>query len=154
MADSYGDVMTKVANSSPLVQPEANEVLGRVRIFSESVTLASQPNADQIAVARIPAGATIHEVQIYSDQDLSLHALDLGYNSAEVSGSTGDEILNGVTGPNATTVSHPVTVDTPKPTDINSTNEATKGARNVWIGSDTDMPASGTLRVKIFFSFD
>ena len=63
MATQYGLQMGRLRNTAPVDLPMAGDVHGRVRCFNEKVTLASQPTADIIEVARLPKGARVHRAR-------------------------------------------------------------------------------------------
>ena len=59
MAVLYGTQMAKLRNSTPVQLPAVSDVHGRVRVFNENVTLASQTTSDTIEIASLPKGARV-----------------------------------------------------------------------------------------------
>lgn len=59
MATSYGTEMTKLRNTTPPEKPDAGAVSGKLRVFSESFTMAAQQVGDIIELAKLPKGARV-----------------------------------------------------------------------------------------------
>ena len=59
MATTYGTEMTKLRNTTPPEKPDAGAVSGKLRVFSETFTMAAQAAGDIIELARLPKGARV-----------------------------------------------------------------------------------------------
>ena len=141
MATQYGLQMGRLRNTAPVDLPMAGDVHGRVRCFNEKVTLASQPTADIVEVARLPKGARVLYGLLVSTVSLGASTLAIG-----VSGTTGKYRA-------ATTFT---TIDTPilfGPAASLGEPLATEEIVFLTIAA-APLPASGTLRVLIFYTLD
>lgn len=75
MASHNGTQEAKIASGS---EPNVNFVGGRVRVFNEQVTYASQASGDTIKVATLPAGAVILGFILNTDTSTSTATLAVG----------------------------------------------------------------------------
>ena len=141
MATQYGTQMGRLRNSAPVDLPLAGDVHGRVRVFNEKVLLAAQPTADIVEVARLPKGARVLYGILNSTVSLGSSTLAVG-----VAGNTGKYRPAAVF----------TAVDTPTlfvPAAV--AGEALTAEDIVILTIATAaLPASGTLRVMIFYSLD
>jgi hypothetical protein len=137
----YGAQMTKLRNTVPQDLPAVADVHGRVRVFNEKVTLASQTTSDTIEVAKLPKGARVLYGLLTSSVSLGSSTVAIG-----ISGTTGKYRA-------AATFTA-----TDAPTTFGATanvGEALAAEEIVFltIGAAT-LPASGTLRVILFYTLD
>lgn len=141
MANSYGKQMGLLRNNVPQQLPSAGDVYGRVRCFNETVTLASQASGDTIEVAKLPKGARPLYGIINTDTSLGSSTISIGpassaakYRAAGTFTATDTPTLFGKAGGvgDALTAEEIVLI--------------TIGA--------AALPASGTLRVQMFYVVD
>lgn len=141
MATQYGTQMGRLRNSAPVDLPLAGDVHGRVRVFNEKVVLASQPTTDIVEVARLPKGARVLYGILNSSVSLGSSTLAIG-----VAGNTGKYRAAAVF----------TAVDTPTvfvPAAVAGDPLASEEIVILTIAAAA-LPASGTLRVMIFYSLD
>jgi hypothetical protein len=141
MATLYGDQMTKVTNLVVSQRPAISDVSAPVRVFLETITLASQTTSDIIYCGRIPLGARVLRISLNTSVTLGSSTLALG-----ISGSTGKYRAAAVlTAANAW--------------EVNALNAATGVALTAQediyftIGAAT-LPASGRLLVLTEYTFN
>ena len=141
MATQYGTQMGKLRNTIPVDLPVVSDVHGRVRCFNEKITLNSQPTTDTIEVARLPKGARVLFGILNSTVSLSTSTIALGtaasngkYRAAAVFTATDTPTFFGL----ATKVGEALTAE-----DIVIITIATAA-----------LPASGVLRVQLFYAVD
>lgn len=141
MATQYGTQMGRLRNSAPVDLPLAGDVHGRVRVFNEKLVLASQPTADIVEVARLPKGARVLYGILNSTVSLGSSTLAVG-----IAGNTGKYRAAAVfTAVDTPTVFVPAAV----------AGEPLTAEEIVILTTATAaLPASGTLRVLIFYSLD
>ena len=84
MAVFYGIQMAKLRNSTPVQLPAVSDVHGRVRVFNETVTLASQTTSDTIEIASLPKGARVLYGVLTTDTSLGSSTVAIG-----IAGTTG-----------------------------------------------------------------
>jgi hypothetical protein len=140
MAALNGLQMAKL-KASPIDYPEVADVGGRLRVFNEKVTLASQTTSDTIAVARLPKGARVLYGVLHGDTSLGTATIAIGvagvagkYRAAATFTATNAPTLFGATA----ALGEPLAADE----DVIVT---------VAVAS---LPASGTLRVQLVYSID
>jgi len=141
MAIQYGTQMGRLRNSLPVDLPMAGDIHGRVRVFNEKVVLATQPTTDIVEVARLPKGARVLYGIVNSTVSLGSSTLAIG-----VAGNTGKYRAGAVfTVPDTPTLFAPAAV----------AGEALTAEEIVilTIGAAA-LPASGTLRVMLFYTLD
>jgi hypothetical protein len=141
MATQYGLQMGRLRNTAPVDLPMAGDVHGRVRCFNEKVTLAAQPTSDIIEVARLPKGARVLYGILAASVSLGSSTLAIGvagtatkYRAAAVFTAVDTPTLFGP----AANIGEPL---------------AAEEIVIVTIGAAA-LPASGTLRVLIFYTLD
>jgi hypothetical protein len=141
MAVLYGTQMAKLHNSTPVQLPAVSDVHGRVRVFNEIVTLASQTTSDTIEIAQLPKGARVLYGVLTTDTSLGSSTVAIGiagltgkYRAAATFTATNTPTLFGVTAGIGTAIAAEETV------------VITIAAAN--------FPSGGTLRVMIFYSLD
>ena len=138
MATQYGTQMARL-NAGTI--PAPGFVDGAVRCFCEEIALASQPTTDAIEVARLPKGAIPLFGVIESDTSLGTATVAIG--------------IAGATGKYRAAATFTAT-DTPA---LFGAGAAIGGALAdeekviVTIGTAA-LPATGTLRVMLFYAFD
>jgi hypothetical protein len=127
--------------SFPIDYPEVADVGGRLRIFNEKVTLASQTTADTVQVANLPRGARVLFGILVSTVSLGSSTIAIG-----VSGTAGKYRTAGA----FTTVDAPTLFGAAA-----SVGEplATEEMVIITIGAAT-LPSSGTLRVMMIYTVD
>lgn len=142
MAVHYGTQMAKLHNSTPIQLPAVSDVHGRVRVFNETVTLASGLNtSDAIEVAQLPKGARVLYGVLTTDTSLGSSTVAIG-----IAGSTGKYRAAATFTATNTPTLFGVATGTGTPLAAEETVVVTIGTAN--------LPASGTLRVMIFYSLD
>jgi hypothetical protein len=141
MAVLYGTQMAKLRNSTPVQLPAVSDVHGRVRVFNETVTLATQTTSDTIEIAQLPKGARVLYGVLTTDTSLVSSTVAIGiagatgkYRAAATFTATNTPTLFGVTAGIGTALAAEETVI------------ITIAAAN--------FPSSGTLRTMIFYSLD
>jgi len=141
MATQYGLQMGRLRNTAPVDLPMAGDVHGRVRCFNEKVTLASQPTADIVEVARLPKGARVLYGLLVSTVSLGSSTLAIG-----ITGTTGKyRAAATFTAADTPTLFGPAA----------SLGEALTAEEIVFLTiAAAPLPASGTLRVLIFYTLD
>ncbi len=140
MATLYGTQMAKL-RVAPQAVPDPGFVDGTVRVFCEEITLSGQPTTDVIEVARLPKGAVPLYGVLLTDTSLGTATVAVG-----VSGNAGKY-----------RAAAPFTaVDTPDPFGVAAgVGQALGAEETVFITIGTAaLPASGTLRVMFFYSFN
>jgi len=137
----YGAQMTKLRNTAPQDLPAVADVHGRVRVFNEKVTLASQTTSDTIEVAKLPKGARL----LYG---LLTSSVSLGSSTVAVG-------IAGTTGKYRAAALFTAT-DTPTPFGVAANvGEPLAAEEIVFLTiAAASLPASGTLRVTIFYTLD
>ncbi|MBV5325382.1 MAG: hypothetical protein J0626_08995 [Rhodospirillaceae bacterium] len=141
MATQYGTQMGRLRNSAPVDLPLAGDVHGRVRVFNEKVVLAAQPTSDIIEVARLPKGARVLYGLLDSTVSLGSATLAVG-----IAGTTAKYRAAAVF----------TAVDTPTlfgPAAVAGEPLASEEIVILTIAAAA-LPASGTLRVMIFYTLD
>ncbi|TDQ82508.1 hypothetical protein A8950_2331 [Dongia mobilis] len=141
MAIQYGLQMGRLRNTAPVDLPMAGDVHGRVRCFNEKVTLAAQPTSDIIEVARLPKGARVLYGLLASTVSLGSATLAVGiagtpakYRAAATFTAVDTPTLFGP----AANIGEPLA------------NEEIV----ILTPAAAALPASGTLRVLIFYTLD
>jgi hypothetical protein len=131
----------RLRNSLPVDLPMAGDIHGRVRVFNEKVTLASQPTSDIVEVARLPKGARVLYGILNSTVSLGSATLAIG-----VAGNAGKYRAGAVfTAVDTPTLFTPATV----------AGDALTAEEIVILTIGTAaLPASGTLRVILFYTLD
>lgn len=141
MATQYGTQMGRLRNSLPVDLPMAGDIHGRVRVFNEKVVLASQPATDVIEVARLPRGARV----LYGllDSTVSLGTATLAVGIA----GTPSKYRNAAVF---------TAVDTPTLFGLAAVAGEALAAEEIVILTiaTAALPASGTLRVMLFYTLD
>jgi len=142
MATLYGTQMAKLRNSTPVQLPDPCDVHGRVRCFDELVVLATQTTSDTIEVARLPKGAKFQYGVLATDTSLGTATIAIGisgtagkYRAAATFTATNTPTFFGVV---ATATVAKLTAE-----EIVIITIAT-----------ANLPASGNLRVQIFYTLD
>jgi hypothetical protein len=133
--------MGRLRNSLPVDLPMAGDIHGRVRVFNEKVVLAAQPTSDIVEVARLPKGARVLYGILNSTVSLGSSTLAIG-----IAGSA-----TKYRGAAAFTA-----VDTPTlfgPAAVAGEALAAEEIVILTIAAAA-LPASGTLRVMIFYTLD
>jgi hypothetical protein len=141
MATQYGTQMGRLRNTLPVDLPMAGDIHGRVRVFNEKVVLAAQPTSDIVEVARLPKGARVLYGIVSSTVSLGSSTLAIG-----IAGNTGKYRAGAVF----------TAVDTPTlfgPAAIAGEALTAEEIVILTIGAAT-LPASGTLRVMLFYTLD
>ncbi|MGB8274854.1 MAG: hypothetical protein WCF16_06230 [Alphaproteobacteria bacterium] len=141
MTVQYGTQMNLLRNTVPQSLPAVADVHGRVRCFNEKVTLASQPTTDTIEVAKLPKGARVLYGVMTSSASLGSSTVAIG-----ISGTTGKYRA-------AATFT---AVDTPTLFGVAANvGEALTAEEIVFITiAAAALPASGTLRMMLFYTVD
>jgi len=140
MANSRGQQMT-ILQDTPNKQVAPGFVHGQVRCFVEEITLASQAIGDTIEVAKLPKCSVVLYGLLNSSVTLGISTIEIG-----VTGSAGKYKAAGTfTTPNAPTLFGANA----------AVGEALATAETVivTIGA-ANLPASGTLRVTVFYAVD
>jgi hypothetical protein len=137
----YGTQMNGLRNAVPQSLPAVSDVHGRVRVFNETVTLASQTTSDTIEVAKLPKGARVLYGMLISTVSLGTATVAVG-----ISGTTGKYRA-------AATFS---ATDTPTLFGVAANvGQALAAEEIVFITIGTaSLPSSGTLRVMMFYTVD
>lgn len=141
MATQYGTQMGRLRNSLPVDLPMAGDIHGRVRVFNEKVVLASQPTTDIIEVARLPKGARV----LYGllDSTVSLGSATLAVGIAGTPAKY--RAAAAFTAVDTPTLFGPAV----------AAGEALTAEEVVILTIATAaLPATGTLRVMIFYTLD
>jgi len=143
MATLYGTQMAKLRNSTPVQLPDPCDVHGRVRCFDELVVLASQATADGIIeVARLPKGAKFLYGILQTDTSLGTSTIAIG-----ISGTAGKYRASATfTATNTPTLFGVVSAAT--------VAKLTAEEIVIITFATANLPASGNLRVQIFYSLD
>ncbi|MBL8708642.1 MAG: hypothetical protein JNL25_05580 [Rhodospirillaceae bacterium] len=141
MATQYGLQMGRLRNTAPVDLPMAGDVHGRVRCFNEKVALASQPTSDIVEVARLPKGARVLYGILASTVSLGSATLAVGiagtpakYRAVATFTAVDTPTLFGP----AATIGEPLA------------NEEIV----ILTIAAAALPASGTLRVRLFYTLD
>jgi hypothetical protein len=137
----YGTQMNGLRNTVPQSLPAVADVHGRVRCFNETVTLASQTTSDTIEVAKLPKGARVLYGVLTTDTSLGTATVAIG-----ISGNTGKyRAAATFTATNAPTFFGVAA----------NVGQALSAEEIVFITIGTaSLPASGTLRVMMFYTVD
>jgi hypothetical protein len=139
----YADKATDVFDTSPPVKVSPAAHGGRVRVLSDTVTLASQTTSDTIVLfgGKLPIGAQVLYGVITTTTSLGSSTIAIGitgstskYKAAATFTSTNTPTLFGA----AAALLTPVT---------------TEEQLFITIGAAT-LPASGTLHVELFYALD
>jgi hypothetical protein len=141
MATQYGTQMGRLRNTLPVDLPMAGDIHGRVRVFNEKVVLAAQPTTDIVEVARLPKGARVLYGVVNSTVSLGSSTLAIG-----IAGNTGKYRAGAVF----------TAVDTPTlfaPAAVAGEALTAEEIVILTIGAAA-LPASGTLRVMLFYTLD
>lgn len=141
MATQYGTQMGRLRNSLPVDLPMVGDVHGRVRVFNEKVVLAAQPTADIVEVARLPKGARVLYGILSSSISLGASTLAIG-----IAGNPGKYRPGSVF----------TAVDIPTlfaPAAVAGEALAAEEIVILTIGAAA-LPATGTLRVMLFYTLD
>ena len=141
MATQYGTQMGRLRNTLPVDLPMAGDIHGRVRLFNEKVVLAAQPTSDIVEVARLPKGARVLYGILNSSVSLGSATLAVG-----IAGNTGKyRTAAAFTAIDTPTLFTPATV----------AGEALANEEIVILTiAAAALPASGTLRVMLFYTLD
>ncbi|MDZ4737688.1 MAG: hypothetical protein SGJ07_15200 [Rhodospirillaceae bacterium] len=141
MAVLYGTQMAKLHNSTPVQLPAVSDVHGRVRVFNETVTLATQTTSDTIEIARLPKGARVLYGVLNTDTSLGSSTVAIG--------------ITGATGKYRAAAAFTAT-NTPTLFGVNAgVGVGTAAEETVIITiAAASFPGSGTLKVMIFYSLD
>lgn len=149
MATTFGTQSTKVLSSTKST-PAVGFVHGSVRNFSEQVTWASQASGDIIVIGFIPKGAIFLYATLETDTTTSTSTIAL--SSVTLAGSTASVASAGKYAAAAayTTVDVPSILGKTAASGVALTADELIGAV---IGTAT-APASGNLKINIFYSFN
>lgn len=142
MAILYSTEMAGV-DSRPAIKPSAGAYGARYRRYRASITLASQANADWIAIADIPSGSIFAGGQITASVSLGSSVIAIGTSPTHAS--------NGQLRPAGTFTS----VDTPTlfGTAAALAQAALSSMTRIYLTSATAaLPSSGTLVVDLFYT--
>lgn len=141
MATQYGLQMGRLRNTAPVDLPMAGDVHGRVRCFNEKVTLASQPTSDIVEVARLPKGARVLYGILASTVSLGSATLAVGIAGTPAKYRAAATFT---------------AIDTPTLFGLAAnTGEALANEEIVILTiAAAALPASGTLRVMLFYTLD
>jgi len=140
MAALNGIQMARI-KASPIDYPDVADVGGRVRVFNEKIALAAQATSDTIAVARLPKGARLLYGMLTTDTSLGTSTVAIG-----IAGSTAKYRAAAI----FTTLNTPTLFGAGA-----GVGEPLAAEEEVIITIATAaLPASGTLRVMLFFSID
>jgi hypothetical protein len=133
--------MAKLHNSTPVQLPAVSDVHGRVRVFNETVTLATQTTSDTIEIARLPKGARLLYGVLNTDTSLGSSTVAIG-----IAGATGKYRA-------AATFT---TANTPTLFGVNAGVGVGAAAEETVIITiaTASFPGSGTLKVMMFYSLD
>lgn len=137
----YGAQMAKLRNTVPQDLPAVADVHGRVRCFNEAVTLAAQTTADTIEVAKLPKGARVLYGLLTTTVTLGATTVAIG-----ITGTVGKYRAAAVF----------TAVDTPTLFGVTAGIGTALAAEEIvflTLAAAT-LPASGTLRVMIFYTLD
>ena len=137
----YGAQMNKLRNTVPQDLPAVADVHGRVRVFNEKVTLASQTTSDTIEVAKLPKGARVLYGLLTSTVSLGSSTVAIG-----IGGTTGKYRAAATFTATDTPTAFGVTANIGEPL-------AAEEILFITIGAAT-LPGSGTLRVTVFYTLD
>lgn len=139
MAVLFGQQMTKL-RVAPITTPDPGFVDATVRAFVEEITLATQTTSDTIEVARLPKGAKLLYGILSTSVTLATAQIALG-----ITGTTGKYRAAAV-----------LTALLPEVFGANAgIGEPTAAEEIVFITiSVASLPASGTLRVILVYTFD
>lgn len=141
MATLYGNQMAKLRNSQPVVLPASADVHGRVRCFNERVDLASQAIGDVIEIAKLPKSARFLYGILNTNQSLGASTVSIGVSGA------GAKYRAAAT---LTSTDQPIFF---APNIVSG--EGLNGEEIVCATIGTAaFPASGTLRVQLFYTLD
>jgi hypothetical protein len=137
----YGTQMAKLRNSTPVQLPAVSDVHGRVRVFNETVTLATQTTSDTIEIARLPKDARVLYGVLNTDTSLGSSTVAIG-----IAGSTGKYRA-------AATFT---ATNTPTLFGVNAgVGVALAAEEIVFITiAAANFPGSGTLKAMIFYTLD
>ena len=137
----YGTQMAKLHNSTPVQLPAVSDVHGRVRVFNETVPLATQTTSDTIEIARLPKGARVLYGVLNTDTSLGSSTVAIG-----IAGATGKYRAAAT---------------------FTATNTPTLFGANAGVGvgipaeetvivtiAAANFPGSGTLKVTMLYSLD
>jgi len=141
MATQYGVQMARLRTTSPVDLPTAADVHGRVRCFNETVLLNSQRNSESIEVGRLPKGARLLYGILGTSVSLGTSTIAVG-----VTGTPGKYR-------SAATLT---AVDTPALFGVAANIGSALTAEEIVIATIgvADLPASGTMRVQLFYMID
>jgi hypothetical protein len=141
MAILYGTQMAKLRNTVPVDLPSVADVHGRVRCFNEKIMLVGQVTADTIEVARLPKGARVLYGILNATASLGTSQIAIG-----ISGNTGKYRAAAIF----------TATDTPTPFGVAANvGEPLLTEEIVFISTTVaNLPASGTLRVQLFYVID
>ena len=137
----YGAQMTKLRNTVPQDLPAVADVHGRVRVFNEKVTLASQTTSDTIEVAKLPKGARVLYGLLTSSVSLGSSTIAVG-----IAGTTGKYRAAATFTATDAPTTFGVTANVGEPLTAEEIVFLTIAAAT--------LPASGTLRVTLFYTLD
>jgi len=144
MAVLYGAQMAKLRGPTPSV-PGPGFVDGTLRVFTETITFASQTTSDTIEVCRLPKGAIPLSVHIIADTSFGGTAtIALG-----ISGST----TKYKTAATFTTTNQWVEVYGTTPTAVLGVATANEEIVFLTIAAAA-LPASGTARIRFVYAFN
>jgi TRAP-type C4-dicarboxylate transport system permease small subunit len=133
--------MARLRNSAPIDLPMAGDVHGRVRCFNEKVVLASQPAGDTIEVARLPRGARLLYGLLSATVSLGASALAAGISGQPAKYRAAQAFT---------------AIDTPTLFGMAAGTGEPLGAEEIVLLSISGaaLPATGTLRVMLFYMLD
>lgn len=142
MADLLSTQLTGY-NSNLATRPGGNEYGGRTRRYRATITLAAQGTADNIALAKIPAGSLFAYGVITASVSLGTSVVAIGTN--KVHASNGQLRAAGTF----------TAVDTPTPFGPASAVSQAALSADTWLYltiATAALPGAGTLNVDLFYS--
>lgn len=140
MAVLYGTQMTKIIAGGGATA-QAPDIGGKVRCFTETVTLASQATTDTIVIARIPKGARVLYGILNTNTSLGSSTIAIG-----------------VSGTAAAMKAAAVFTATDTPTPFGKADfcgvAATAQTDLIVTIAAAALPASGSLKIQTFYTYD
>ena len=135
----YGTQMAKFRSTVPPALVDVADMGGKLRVFSETITLATQTTADTIEVARLPKGARVLYGVLVTTVILGTSTVAIG-----IAGTTGKYR----TAATFTTADAPTLFGN---TSVLGTALAAEEIVFITIGT-ASLPGSGTLRVMMVYA--
>lgn len=138
MATLYGAQMAKFRSANPPDKVNVQDFGGKLRVFNETVTLATQTTSDTIEVAKLPKGAIVLFGVLTATVSLGSSTLAIG-----VAGTTGKYRAAATFTATDTPTLFGVTANLGTPLAAEEIVFVTIAAAS--------LPASGTLRVQLVY---